>query len=145
MYLNTVERYNPRDDSWNPVPPLQTRRAYAGGVAVNGKLYVIGGTQDDLLSSHSSCEVFDTETQIWGCIGNLVVPRALCGVVFLDNHIYVLGGKKNCRERTSKIECYDFELNVWKVLGSVPNCIGGIQCCSVMMSKQFVKMLPKIA
>jgi len=145
VYLNTVEKYNPRDDAWSTVPPLQTRRAYAGGVAVNNKLYVIGGTQDDLLTSHNGCEVFDIENQTWSCIGNLVVSRALCGVVYLDEHIYVLGGKKNCRERTSKIECYDFELNVWKVLGSVPNCIGGIQCCSVLLSKQFVKMLPKIS
>jgi hypothetical protein len=106
---------------------------------------VIGGTQDDLLSSHNTCEVFDKEAQTWSFTGNLVVPRALCGVVYVSGHIYVLGGKKNCRERTSKVECYDFELNIWRVLGSVPNCIGGIQCCGVLLSKVMVDNLPKIS
>ena len=124
--------------------PMQVRRAYACGVAVGGNLYVVGGTQDDLYSSHSSCEAFDIENNTWTYIANLCISRALAGIAFVGNHVYVLGGKKNSRERTDKVEFYDIDLDVWKVVGSVPNCMGGIQCSAVSLSTQFLNSLTKI-
>lgn len=143
-YLNTVERYDPRMNTWHETTPMQVQRAYACGVRVRGTLYVVGGTQDDLYSSHSSCEAFDSGNNTWTSIASLCVSRALAGIAFVENKIYVLGGKKNSRERTDKIECYDIELNEWRIVGSVPNCMGGIQCSSVSLSKIFFNSLTKI-
>lgn len=143
-YLSTVEKYDPRTNTWTMTTPMQVRRAYACGVAVGGNLYVVGGTQDDLYSSHSSCEAFDIENNTWTYIANLCISRALAGIAFVGNHIYVLGGKKNSRERTDKVEFYDIDLDVWKVVGSVPNCMGGIQCSAVSLSTQFLNSLTKI-
>ena len=143
-YLNTVERYDPRTNTWQGTAPMQVQRAYACGVAVVGTLYVVGGTQDDLYSSHSSCEAFNSKDNTWTYIASLCISRALAGIAYVGNKIYVLGGKKNSRERTDKIEFYDKELNVWKVVGTVPNCMGGIQCSSVSLSKVFLNSLSKI-
>lgn len=143
-YLNTVERYDPRTNIWTEATPMQARRAYACGVALEGSLYVVGGTQDDLYSSHSSCEKFNTQSNTWTYIASLCISRALAGIACVGNRIYVLGGKKNSRERTDRVEFYDKELDVWKVVGSVPNCMGGIQCSSVSLSKEFLNTLTKI-
>lgn len=143
-YLNTVERYDPKTNTWQETTPMQVRRAYACGVAVEGNLYVVGGTQDDLYSSHGSCEAFNREENTWTYIASLCISRALAGIAYVGNRIYVLGGKKNSRERTDKVEFYDKELNVWKVVGSVPNCMGGIQCSAVSLSKEFLNSLTKI-
>lgn len=143
-YLNTVEKYDARTNTWTETAPMQARRAYACGVALEGNLYVVGGTQDDLYSSHSSCEAFNIETNTWTYIASLCISRALAGIACVGNRIYVLGGKKNSRERTDKVEFYDREQNVWKVVGSVPNCMGGIQCSAVSLSKEFLGTLTKI-
>ncbi|EDO43716.1 predicted protein [Nematostella vectensis] len=144
VYMKTAERFDARANTWTEIPAMQTRRAYAGGVAMNDRLYVIGGTQDDLLSAHNTCEVFDCLSETWGFIASLVIPRALGGVAYLNGRIYVLGGKKNCRERTDKMEMYDLELNEWTVMGTVPNCIGGIQCCAVSLNRDLVNSLQSI-
>ena len=143
-YLNTVEKYDARTNTWTETAPMQARRAYACGVALEGNLYVVGGTQDDLYSSHSSCEAFNIETNTWTYIASLCISRALAGIACVGNRIYVLGGKKNSRERTDKVEFYDREQDVWKVVGSVPNCMGGIQCSAVSLSKEFLGTLTKI-
>lgn len=75
---------------------------------------------------YSLCEVFDSGNNIWIFIVSLCVLRVLVGIVFVENKIYVLGGKKNLWERIDKIECYDIELNEWRVVGFVFNCMGGI-------------------
>ena len=144
-YLNTVEKYDPRTNTWTEATPMQARRAYACGVALEESLYVVGGTQDDLYSSHSSCEAFNIQSNTWIYIASLCISRALAGIAYVGNRIYVLGGKKNSRERTDKVEFYDKELDVWKVVGSVPNCMGGIQCSSVSLSKEFLNTLTKIS
>lgn len=143
-YLSTVERYDPKTNTWQETAPMHVRRAYACGVAVEGRLYVVGGTQDDLYSSHSSCEAFNSADETWVYIASLCISRALAGIAYVGDKIFVLGGKKNSRERTDKVEFYDKELNVWKVVGSVPNCMGGIQCCYVSLSKEFLNSLTKI-
>lgn len=145
VYLNTVERFDPRRNTWTEVTPMQTRRAYACGIAVGGKLCVVGGTQDDLHSSHNSCEIYDPKSDQWTFIASLCIPRALAGIACVGNRIFILGGKKSCRERTDKVECYDEKLNQWRIVGAVPNCMGGIQCCSVLMSKELINSLPKIS
>ena len=145
VYLNSVERFDPRRNTWSEVTPMQTRRAYACGIAAfGGKLCVVGGTQDDLQSAHSTCEVYDPQADQWAFIANLCIPRALAGIARVGDTIYVLGGKKSCRERTAKVECYDHKLNSWRIVGAVPNCMGGIQCCAVFMSKEMINCLPKL-
>ena len=124
---------------------MQTCRAYACGLAVKQKLFVIGGTQDDLLSSHDSCEVYDPDVYCWSFIANINIPRALAGIAHACNKIYIFGGKKSCRERTDKVECYDPELNSWRIVGSVPNCMGGIQCCSVNLPREIINTLTKLS
>ena len=108
------------------------------------RLVVVGGTQDDLYSSHSSCEAYHQEENTWEYIANLCISRALAGIAYVGDRIYVLGGKKNSRERTDRVEYYDRERNVWKVVGSVPNCMGGIQCAAVSLSKECLRSLTKI-
>ena len=145
VYLRSVERYEHRTNTWSDVTPMQTCRAYACGLAVKGKLYVIGGTQDDLLSSHDSCEIYDPVEASWSFIGKINIPRALAGIAYACNKIYILGGKKSCREKTDKVECYEPELNTWRIVGSVPNCMGGIQCCSINLSRDILNSLSKIS
>jgi len=42
-YLNTVQVYNPANDSWSPAVQMPTPRAYLGLTEINDVIYAIGG------------------------------------------------------------------------------------------------------
>ena len=42
-YLDTVERYDPRNDVWTSVAPIHSARHYHSSAVVDGVIYVMGG------------------------------------------------------------------------------------------------------
>ena len=44
--MNEVEEYNPTTDTWETRAPMRTSRYYHTVVALNDKIYAIGGYQD---------------------------------------------------------------------------------------------------
>ena len=40
--FSVVEKYDPKEDEWEVVPDMQQKRAGAGVVGCNGRLYVAG-------------------------------------------------------------------------------------------------------
>ena len=44
---NTVERYNPKDNQWTMCAPMHAERYLPSAVVVRGKLYVLGGLDND--------------------------------------------------------------------------------------------------
>jgi len=49
MSLNTGEYLDPLTNTWRPIAPMHDKRASASGAATNGKIYVIGESQDAFL------------------------------------------------------------------------------------------------
>jgi streptogramin lyase len=45
-FTNSVERFNPRTDSWTEVRPMCAPRADHAAVAAQGRLFVSGGISD---------------------------------------------------------------------------------------------------
>lgn len=44
--LNTVERYDPRQNKWAPVAAMSTRRKHLGCAVFNNLIYAVGGRDD---------------------------------------------------------------------------------------------------
>lgn len=42
-YMNSVERYDPERDVWEPVASMKVERSSAAAVCCEGKIYVMGG------------------------------------------------------------------------------------------------------
>ena len=61
-----------------------------GAAALNDKLYVCGGYGG--VSSLSSVECYDPETNQWQMVTNMGYHRCAAGVTMFDGHIYALGG-----------------------------------------------------
>jgi len=62
--LASVERFNVREGTWNPAPPMSTPRLGHAAAVVNNKLYVIGGY--DGKEPLDTFECFDPELGQWG-------------------------------------------------------------------------------
>lgn len=63
--LSCGEMYDPNLDDWTPVPELRTNRCNAGVCALNGKLYIIGGSDPYGQKGLKNCDVFDPVTKVW--------------------------------------------------------------------------------
>ncbi len=87
----TNEAYDVMRDSWiTGLAPLPGPRWFAGCAALNGKVYVIGGT--DGRRDIARVDRYDPNTNTWDTVASLPVPaQALAAAVF-DNELYAVGG-----------------------------------------------------
>lgn len=72
--LNTVERYDPRQNKWSPVPSMSTRRKHLGCAVFNNLIYAVGG-RDDCMEL-SSAERYNPHTNSWSPIVAMTSRRS---------------------------------------------------------------------
>lgn len=87
-------------------------------IFMNEKIYVIGGRVygDDTHSILKKCEVFDYLTWQWKSLPDLNVSRCTSSAIVYNKDIWVFGGYTGQYERSRKIERFDEQMNVWRVL-----------------------------
>jgi N-acetylneuraminic acid mutarotase len=78
------------EDSWARERPIPTIRSRLGVVAVNGKIYVIGGINDSGYLSIN--EEYDPITKTWTTKTSMPTPRSDFGIAVVNNKIYCIGG-----------------------------------------------------
>ncbi|XP_036298187.1 influenza virus NS1A-binding protein isoform X3 [Pipistrellus kuhlii] len=108
--LNTVERYNPENNTWTLIAPMNVARRGAGVAVLDGKLFVGGGFD----GSHAiSCvEMYDPTRNEWKMIGNMTSARSNAGIASVGNTIYAVGGFDG-NEFLNTVEVYNLESNEW--------------------------------
>uniref|UniRef100_A0A673TZI9 Influenza virus NS1A binding protein n=1 Tax=Suricata suricatta TaxID=37032 RepID=A0A673TZI9_SURSU len=108
--LNTVERYNPENNTWTLIAPMNVARRGAGVAVLDGKLFVGGGFD----GSHAiSCvEMYDPTRNEWKMMGNMTSPRSNAGITTVGSTIYAVGGFDG-NEFLNTVEVYNFESNEW--------------------------------
>lgn len=57
--IDTVEEYDPTHDSWRSLPPLPEPRWGVGITAIDGRLFVFGGSPDAVGSTPASNKVWE--------------------------------------------------------------------------------------
>ena len=121
--LSSTERYDPPTDVWAPLadnPHTPDGVQEAAGAAVNGKFYVIGEKDGNLV------EEYDPQTNQWTTKAPKPtgVSHAVCAVY--NDEIFVFGGILRFappRERdvyTNVIEAYKPATDTWRVVTRMP-------------------------
>ncbi|NXE12045.1 NS1BP protein, partial [Lophotis ruficrista] len=108
--LNSVERYNPENNTWTLIAPMNVARRGAGVAVHDGKLFVGGGFD----GSHAvSCvEMYDPAKNEWKVMGSMTTPRSNAGITAVANTIYAVGGFDG-NEFLNTVEVYNPESNKW--------------------------------
>lgn len=115
--LTTVEEYDPATDHWTTRAPMPTPRAYAAAVAgADGKLCVVGGTNDDALLA--TVEEYDPGTDTWTTGTSMPTARSHLGLAAVDGRLYAIGGR--ARQGTPPMESYDPAMDGWTVRSPTP-------------------------
>lgn len=123
-----VEIYDIATRTWSRGPDLLKPRAWGRGVALGGKVYVLGGVGDYTYSPgyHSGVEVYDPLAKTWNHRAAFEGGRYLHAAVAANGRIYVIGGWKHDPEHTySDTQEYDPVTDTWRVRSPMPTPAGG--------------------
>lgn len=98
---------------WTQRQDMPTARYRTAAATVNGKIYVFGGIDSDIL------EEYDIENNTWTTKSSMPTARGPIAAVVVNEKIYVLGDR--VRDATSVLEEYDPSNDTWSTKTSMPN------------------------
>lgn len=92
--FSIVEEYDPETDIWTTKSPMPTARGWHSANVVDGKIYILGGSQDATpVGGHVlTVEVYDPVTDIWSQKSDMPEARAAGSGSVVDGKIYLFGG-----------------------------------------------------
>jgi len=96
---------------------MPTSRAGLGVAAVSGKIYAIGGSNDN--GELAVNEMFDPATNRWTTKTSMPTARTGFATAVYENKIYVIGGSVG-DSFTGNVEVYDPISNTWQTMSSMP-------------------------
>jgi hypothetical protein len=107
--LSTFQRYDTRADGWETLSPLPVPTRAAAGAAVDGVVYVVGGTTPD----GNTDAVWAWDGGAWRAKAPLPEPRFNHSAVAVGDRIYVLGGFEGGEEHDD-VFVYDTQADLWR-------------------------------
>jgi N-acetylneuraminic acid mutarotase len=117
---DAVLAYDPARDAWSRKAPLPTPRLGLAAVALNDKVYALGGS--DGRAATGAMDVYDPATGRWTPAASLPTPRAFLAATVLDGKIYAVGGAPDCcgASTTAAVEVYDPATDRWRAVRPLP-------------------------
>ncbi len=102
-----VHAFDTNTGTWSQTTSMPVALAYHQSIAVNGKLYVMGGYRTDsagVRAARAQTYVFDPSTTQWETLQPMDTPRAEFGAALFNGEIWVTGGFDGNQRRTDKVE-----------------------------------------
>jgi N-acetylneuraminic acid mutarotase len=112
------------EDSWTTLEPMPTARSGHGVAVVDGKIYAIGGKNEEGVLNIT--EKYDPVTNEWTYKTSMPTARSDFGIAVYQNRIYVIGGSIGSGTvwgeslLTGATEVYDTETDTWETKTSMP-------------------------
>ena len=114
---------------WESLPMMPTPRTEVVAVAVDEKIFVIGGFDRDG-NATDTVEVYDTLNNSWGKVSPLPEKLhhvgAAASVTASNNEIYVVGGYKNGWIATDSMFIYNTDTDTWDSGPTMPTARGAL-------------------
>jgi N-acetylneuraminic acid mutarotase len=132
--LSQIDVYDPNTDTWTKKGDMPSARAGMGVSVVNGKIYVVGGWDNNQYLS--TTEEYDPVTGIWTKKADMPTPRGNHASPVIDEKIYVIGGWQNDGV-SSSVEVYDPIIDIWVKKADMPNPRGST-VASVVNGKIYI-------
>jgi len=113
------------EDSWSSKASMSQARSGLGVVAVEGKIYAIGGTTNGRSDKVvGTVEVYDPVSDTWTTLASMPTPRSHFAIAVYQNKIYCIGGcvgvtvdqwgLHSSVVTSDVVEVYDTTTNTWK-------------------------------
>lgn len=119
-----MERFDSKNEKWTVLKPLNGPRFQHGVVSLGGKIFVVGGRDNE--SGIDTVEVYDPKEKTWKLMDEKMnEARNDFGIVSQGNSIYCVGGRG-----VRSVECYSLAEKEWKVTGRAGQNNFCISCVS---------------
>ena len=124
-------------DSWTTKEPMLTARAGLGVAVLNGKIYAIGGLNND--TQLGVTEEYNPITDTWTTKSPMPTPRSGFAIVVYQNRIYCIGGTTGDSDNfvsgfTGVNEVYDPAADKWDTKVPMPTPRADL-CANVVNGK----------
>ena len=124
--FSSVEEYDPATDTWTRKSPMPTARGWHSTSVLDGKIYIIGGSQDATpgYKYHHvlTMEVYDPATDTWSQKGDIPSSIAAGSASLVDGKIYLIGGFPGLQ----KVDEYDPTTDTWTTKSEMPTARIGL-------------------
>ena len=114
--FSKVELYEPQNASWTEMASMSGLRSAHCCVALEGKLYAVGGNGASL--ALDTAEVYDPQTDGWQPLANMTTVRYAFGLAAVGGKVYAIGGQAGGGGLKS-VEAYDPQLGSWALVASM--------------------------
>ena len=108
--------YDPQADTWSAGPPMMSSQARGAAVALNGKIYMMGGVE----GSSKTVKVFDPQTSSWARVAPMAASRIEFAAATAGGKIYAIGGNSTVATRLSSVEAFDPQTGAWSEVAPMP-------------------------
>uniref|UniRef100_A0A8D3DGN4 BTB domain-containing protein n=1 Tax=Scophthalmus maximus TaxID=52904 RepID=A0A8D3DGN4_SCOMX len=135
-YLKETYCFDPAANDWAACAEGPVERAWHRMAAVNGRVYVIGGSNNERGHRHDVLKVacFEPSDNSWSLMTPLPVGHEGPGVAVLDSCIYILGGRSIDRgNRGKSVHAYNTEADEWECKAEFKERVLGMAACVVLM------------
>jgi N-acetylneuraminic acid mutarotase len=118
---------NLANPTWQPLADLPNPRNHMAGVALNGKIYAIGGQhkRTEEATNQAEVDVYDPTSNTWSRAADMPIPKGHTGssTFVVSGRIMVIGGSINGGSNgiaSDDVLLYDPVSNVWLKLPAIP-------------------------
>lgn len=88
----TLLAYDPTEDRWSEEGDVPIGTHHAGFLAVDGRLYLVGGYRDNTFEPHGEVWIYDPTAGEWEAGRRMPTPRGALAYTVLDGRIHAIGG-----------------------------------------------------
>jgi hypothetical protein len=112
-------------DRWRTLAPLPEGRSAGGLVALEGRLYLVGGVVEGGLAADT--QVYDPAADRWSPAPGLPTPREHLGAAATGGRVYVVGGRVGgLGGNLAAAEAFDPASGRWSAVAALPTARGGL-------------------
>jgi N-acetylneuraminic acid mutarotase len=119
--------YDPGTDTWTRMADMPLERSAHVMVALNDRLYVIGGVgpQPEVTLEYTPA------TDTWNRRATMPSPREHLSAAAVNGRIYVIGGRWQNRGNVGTVDEYDPDSDSWRTRAPLPTARGGLTAATV--------------
>ncbi|XP_049741738.1 kelch-like protein 8 isoform X2 [Elephas maximus indicus] len=121
--FRSIECYSINRNSWFFGPEMNSRRRHVGVIAVEDKVYAVGGHDGN--EHLGSMEMFDPLTNKWMMKASMNTKRRGIALASLGGPIYAIGGLDD-NTCFNDVERYDIESDQWSTVAPMTTPRGGV-------------------
>jgi len=122
IFHKDLLKYDPVNDSWAPLAPSPDYHYHSQAVYFDGKIYNIGGYNENLPEVTDTTRIYDIDTNTWTTGAPMPQALAQMATVLWNGVIYIAGGN-NSTSRVSTLYAYDIASDSWTTLEQMPEAL----------------------